>query len=328
MWPFLSRSGCGWWTAGNHPSLLYQNMEELALRHQVDSPDLLLGQKSRNLTVVWVGQQEGEQWSCVSLLLVWRAREMTPLRWRMDSCVKVTGRQQCASVCFAAIGAFLGSFGGVIGSLPTKWSFLTLLPNKRLGPWMCLCFESTTNMKKFASDRYRNGWVVGIMGWIADVYWCILIYTNTPMSPTPTQFGRVCVLSGRSSGFGVGARTRPDGELLSNTEWSPKPLLWLRVNDLYLNPLTCCCISRWQLYYCTIHHTDHWSKICFCFVCFFTFAVAVNTATVDIIYFTTAVVLQLPLPGAEECTGGADITSHYVSVTSVCICQSGTKTLR
>lgn len=34
-----------------------------------------------------------------------------------------------------------------------------------------------------------------------------------------------------------------------------------------------------------------------------------NTATVDIIYFTAAVVLQLPLLEAEESTGTADF--HY-----------------
>lgn len=127
-----------------------------------------------------------------------------------------------------------------------------------------------------------------------------MLYTNVILSQTVL----LCVcLSGRSSGFGVGARTRPDRELLSNMEWSLKPLLWLRVNHLYLNPLTCCCISRWYLT-ATLSITLITDRKCVCF--FLTFAVAVNTATVDIIYFTAAVVLQLPLLEAEESTGTAD----------------------
>ena len=37
---FVSLSGRGGRTAGDHPSLLQQDMEELAVQRQVDCPDL------------------------------------------------------------------------------------------------------------------------------------------------------------------------------------------------------------------------------------------------------------------------------------------------
>lgn len=141
-----------------------------------------------------------------------------------------------------------------------------------------------------------------------------MLYTNVILSQTVL----LCVcLSGRSSGFGVGARTRPDRELLSNMEWSLKPLLWLRVNHLYLNPLTCCCISRWYLT-ATLSITLITDRKCVVF--FFLHLLSLWTLLLLILFILpllwccSYLYLRLKSPLAQR----------IFSVISVCICQLGT----
>lgn len=70
-----SLSGCGGRTAGNHPALLHQDMEELVVQHQVNcSPTFDLGKK--NISERWC---EEKQWFCVSSFLAWHAWNDTTL---------------------------------------------------------------------------------------------------------------------------------------------------------------------------------------------------------------------------------------------------------
>lgn len=55
MWLLSSLWGCGGRTAGNHPSFLHQDMEELAVQHQVDCPYFWLRQNACIWTVLWGG---------------------------------------------------------------------------------------------------------------------------------------------------------------------------------------------------------------------------------------------------------------------------------
>lgn len=197
----LSRSGCRGKTAGNHSWVLHKDVEELAVQHQV----------------VWQ-----------------RVSSVTCVKWHHshNNAALVTehvGCEQCASVCCAVTGAYPGSSGGVIRSLPTKWCFRVMRDNKRL-----VCGKTSKNSTLVSpvidSSMQRNQKdCTEFVDYFVNYLIIPTLYTSVSLFQSAVC---VCVRACRSSGFGDAARTRPVRELLSNMDWSQMPSHWLGVTHL------------------------------------------------------------------------------------------------